>query len=314
MSDLHDPGLAEALQAALHRLRPDAGPVFGDLLDAYERGHVPTLAPNSRKDYLARGRQLRTTAIASMRLAEITTADVLEATRVSTGNAGRATLGRHVARVFTWAGRTGMWAGGNPAATVPAAVSPVPDDDPDESEVRAILAVLTTHAVGPSWAKLCLAFLALSGWRSSEALTLPIERVRPSEYGGAWADLKNTKAGKQRRVISDAAYAIMRRAAGDRIGGHAFLPADMAVKRGREVLRETLRRACVKANIKVRRVHSLRHGVASILNARGVALADVAGVLGHRNLRSTLRYLHRNRAQQRAAVQALGDALVGVQR
>jgi integrase len=59
------------------------------------------------------------------------------------------------------------------------------------------------------------------------------------------------------------------------------------------------RRAVDDAGIEDFRFHDLRHTCASYLAADGASLVEIADVLGHRNLRMTLRYVHLAAAHKR---------------
>ena len=60
-----------------------------------------------------------------------------------------------------------------------------------------------------------------------------------------------------------------------------------------------------KAGLRRIRFHDLRHTAASHLVMRGASLTDVKEILGHRDLRMTLRYSHLSPAHLRAAVDRL---------
>lgn len=300
--------LADLLSRALDAVKPDPGPTLAEALDLYHRSHVLRLKPTTRSNYESVTRQLRQTGLPGMRLGEIGIRDVLDAAAsVSKGPAAESLLGRHVGRVFRWATRTGMWVGSNPAEAVAVYKSPIPNGELDVDELRALLVALDHPKSGQPWTRLALRYIALTGCRSGEALGLLLERVRPARDGGAWVDLQ-TKAGPQRRVISAAALEIVESCRDGRRTGVVF-QRRCKLMSARSELRKTLARACVRANLRVRRVHDLRHTAASLLNAGGVAIADVAALLGHNSPRSTLRYLHGHRGNQRRGAETLGALL-----
>jgi integrase len=73
-------------------------------------------------------------------------------------------------------------------------------------------------------------------------------------------------------------------------------------------VREELTRICAEAGLWRVRPHELRHSTASILNARGVALEDIADLLGHRDVTMLARvYRHRIRPSADAAVEVFGS-------
>lgn len=300
--------LAEHLTAALSALKPDDGPAFADVLARYETEHLPSLAVNTREQYAVWSRMLRLSDLPDMRLGEIAPSDVLAAARMSSGAAGQSALARYVSRVYQWAHRVGVWSGVDPAANLPQYVSPIPHNALDEDELRALFGALMLDHIGALWSRRCVAFLGLTPWRPSEALDLYIEQVRRTR-NGIWAALKHTKTGPSQRAISEHAYVIVERAADGRLRGLVFRPARITVKRGRAILNEVLTRACKEAGLRRRKMQHLRHTGATLVHAHGAALPDVAALLGHKNTKSTLRYLHGDRRRQRNAIDKLGNAL-----
>lgn len=65
---------------------------------------------------------------------------------------------------------------------------------------------------------------------------------------------------------------------------------------------ETLKRICRKAGIKQSTVHALRHSFGAHLRMAGVNLADIADLLGHKNLATTQIYARVHQEHLRAAV------------
>lgn len=72
-------------------------------------------------------------------------------------------------------------------------------------------------------------------------------------------------------------------------------------------LRPPLRRACKRAGIKEVGWHVLRHTFASHLVMKGVSLKVVQELLGHKDLKTTMRYAHLAPQVRRDAVTALDD-------
>ncbi len=66
-----------------------------------------------------------------------------------------------------------------------------------------------------------------------------------------------------------------------------------------------LRKACRKAGLAGVTWHTLRHTFASRLNGNGADLATVKELLGHSDIKTTLRYAHTNREAKASAVRKL---------
>ena len=60
------------------------------------------------------------------------------------------------------------------------------------------------------------------------------------------------------------------------------------------------------------RLHDLRHTVASIAAMKGVPLPVVARLLGHRQVRMTLRYAHVGDREVEAAAERIGRAITSI--
>ena len=71
-----------------------------------------------------------------------------------------------------------------------------------------------------------------------------------------------------------------------------------------------LKRACRKAGLDDVTWHTFRHTFASRLNGGGADLVTVKELLGHSDIKTTMRYAHTNREAKRSAVARLGANLV----
>ena len=138
--------------------------------------------------------------------------------------------------------------------------------------------------------------------RKSEILGLEWERV---DVSTARITLPRTESGKPRGVpIGRAVYE-----------APIALEPDPARRRGRlfpsgndrrgSQIRTAFDAALTRAGIGGFRFHDLRHTAASHLVMRGASLQDVKEVLGHSDLRMTLRYAHLSPAHLRGAVDRL---------
>ena len=68
-----------------------------------------------------------------------------------------------------------------------------------------------------------------------------------------------------------------------------------------------LKKACRKARLKDVTWHTFRHKFASRLNGNGTDLVTVKELLGHSDIKTTMRYAHTNREAKTRAVRRLGS-------
>lgn len=71
---------------------------------------------------------------------------------------------------------------------------------------------------------------------------------------------------------------------------------------------KSFRSATVKAGLKGLTIHALRHTAASRMLEAGVDVMSVSQLLGHSDLKITMRYLHPRAEQKRAAIEKLSAA------
>jgi integrase len=146
-----------------------------------------------------------------------------------------------------------------------------------------------------------LRFLALTGWRSGEALNLcwrDIDLVRRI------AVLPDTKSGRSLRPLSHAASAVLR--AQPRIND--ALPVFPAVSTLPRNVRQVANRGGLPADVSA---HTLRHSFASLAADLGYSEPTIAMLIGHVGRTMTSRYLHGADAVMLAAADAVADAIAG---
>ncbi len=160
-----------------------------------------------------------------------------------------------------------------------------------EEEVARLLAACEASA-HPELAPVVT--LALNtGMRRGEVLGLTWDRV---DFARGVLLLERTKSGRRREVpMNDAAYAALAGRAGER-QGRVF---------STKSTRKAFDRAVREAKLEDFRFHDLRHTAASHLMMRGASLADVRAVLGHADIKMTMRYAHLSPEHLRSAVARL---------
>ncbi|MCC5878249.1 MAG: tyrosine-type recombinase/integrase, partial [Candidatus Sumerlaeia bacterium] len=148
----------------------------------------------------------------------------------------------------------------------------------------------------------------LTGLRRSELLGL---RWRDLDLAVRCVHLAETKAGGSRDVpISSAAAAVLARLPRGADSHYVFRgsrpdrPLSDPSKHCRRIYKAAGITGCT--------LHTLRHTFASHALAGGVALQEIAALLGHRSQRTTMIYAHIGSGAMRSAAEAVGEALGGI--
>lgn len=145
-------------------------------------------------------------------------------------------------------------------------------------------------------------FLAITGWRKGEALSLRWDAVNFDEGS---AQLARTKTGASLRALSPDALALLLQI--PQRGPYVFPSPENPAAPRQEVKRVWLR---VRATAGVTKpLHALRHAAATIALSEGVPLAIVGALLGHRNPATTLRYAKTELEKAKDAAAVLGAAI-----
>ncbi len=171
------------------------------------------------------------------------------------------------------------------------------------AELRALGEALRGYEAdgGSPYAAAAIRFLALTGARKSEALSLRWDYV---DFEAARLNLPDSKTGKRAIPLNAAALAVL--AALPRIAGnpHVFPGGKddghlVDLKRPWMLVRE-------RAGLNDVRLHDLRHTFASLGAGSGMGLPIIGALLGHREARTTQRYAHLADDPLRAASEAIG--------
>ncbi len=187
---------------------------------------------------------------------------------------------------------------------VPEIVMPKPPDGRlrylDEAEIARLLAACR-ESRNPYLAAIMTIALH-TGMRKGEILGLEWERV---DLSSARVTLYHTKNGKPRGVpVNRAVYEALIELQPDAAQRHGRLFPNGNDRRGSQI-RTAFEAVLKRAGIAGFRFHDLRHTAASHLVMRGASLQEVKEILGHSDLRMTLRYAHLSPAHLRGAVERL---------
>jgi integrase len=135
-------------------------------------------------------------------------------------------------------------------------------------------------------------FLALTGWRFGEAVTL---RWRDLDTARRTARLGDTKTGASVRALSRLACDVIE-VQRERTGGGAddlVFPASRGTRGTAMVgMKSFMRRISAEAGLTGVTAHTLRHSFASVAADLGISELVIAGLLGHRLGSVTARYAH----------------------
>lgn len=141
-----------------------------------------------------------------------------------------------------------------------------------------------------------------TGMRSGEIFSM---RWNDVDFDQHFIFIKMTKSGVARKVPMNAVVAAALKTM-KREGEFVFVNP----KTGRPLttVHRSFKSACTKARINDLRFHDLRHTAASWMVMGGVDLVTVAQILGHSDIKMTMRYAHPTPAARRQAVDVLAAA------
>ena len=147
--------------------------------------------------------------------------------------------------------------------------------------------------------------LLLTGCRRSE-----IVQLRRSEVHDEYLVLADSKAGPRRVPLNSQARRILERQTRD--GSQFVFPSPLDPSRPRSPDLRLWYRVRREAGIEDVRLHDLRHTHASHAVMNGVPVPVVSRLLGHSNVRMTLRYAHLGDRDIEAAAERVGQSIAAI--
>ena len=146
-------------------------------------------------------------------------------------------------------------------------------------------------------------FLALTGWRSGEALAL---RWNEIDLARRTATLGDTKTGKSVRPLSHAACDLLRSLtrSGDLVFPATRGDGDVIMSGFKKMWKKIAVLGNLPADVTP---HTLRHSFASLANDLGYSDATIAAMVGHKGRSMTSRYIHGADAVLLAAADAVAN-------
>lgn len=135
-----------------------------------------------------------------------------------------------------------------------------------------------------------------TGMRVNELLTL---RQGDCDYQHGFMEIRQTKNGESRRVpMNDTVRSILH-------SRRSLSMDDPVFSLSYHRFRHGFLSACRKAGIKDFRIHDCRHTFASHLVMDGCSLHTIGMLLGHRDMKMTMRYSHLSREHLQASLKTL---------
>ena len=285
-----------------------AAPLFRDFVeDAWKEAHFDRYKPSTRRSasWLLNGRLLP--AFGTKPLDRITPAQVerwFDAfSRTAPGNANHAlTLLR---QIMTFAAASGH-IDANPARGVKKNRRPAFTRFLSRDEIGRLHRVLDGQT-GKSRRQQAdiIRLLLLTGCRRSE-----IVQLRRSEVHDEYLVLADSKAGPRRVPLNSQARRILERQTRD--GSPFVFPSPLDPARPRSPDLRLWYRVRREAGIEDVRLHDLRHTHASHAVMNGVPVPVVSRLLGHSNVRMTLRYAHLGDRDIEAAAERVGQSIAAI--
>lgn len=140
-----------------------------------------------------------------------------------------------------------------------------------------------------------------TGMRKEEILSLKWDNV---DFKLGYITLLRTKNGKKRNIpISSGLHKELKSLEEKRLSEYVFTNPET---RTRYVdIRKAFDRVCKRANITDLRFHDLRHTAATRMVSAGIDLVVVQKLLGHADIKTTMRYAHPVPEREKQAVEAL---------
>jgi integrase len=146
-------------------------------------------------------------------------------------------------------------------------------------------------------------FLAITGWRSGEALTLRWDEI---DFARRTALLGDTKTGRSMRPLSHAACDVVRSVArsGDLVFPATRGSGAVVMSGFKKLWKRIVKLGGLPTDITP---HVLRHSFASLAADLGYSEPVIAALVGHKGRSTTSRYLHSADAVLLAAADAVAD-------
>lgn len=291
-------------------------PTVGDLIDRYERDHLPRKRESSQRDDKAMIKKIIRPKLANRKVASVQYGDVdrlHQSLRETPYRANRAIA--LLSKMFALSIRWGMRPD-NPCKGIERFQESKRRRYLSVDEIKRLSATLATYEnqQAANVVRLCL----LTGCRRGEALGAKWEQLDLD--AGVWTKPGATTKQKteHQAPLSGAAIALLKgvyqEACGDdeKPGSEYVFPGRWPTAPLSEIKDEwnDIRTA---AKIEDVRLHDLRHTYASILASAGQSLPVIGALLGHSQPATTARYAHLFNDPLKKATDVVGDIVTGAE-
>ncbi len=144
-----------------------------------------------------------------------------------------------------------------------------------------------------------------TGMRKGEILNLRWNNI---DFDKHFIFLSETKSGRMRKIPMNSFVAeTLKNINRD----SKFVFYNLEIKKQLLDVKRSLKTVCKKAGIKDLRFHDLRHTAATIMITGGVDLVTVSEILGHSDIRTTMRYAHPTPENKKRAFNVLAAVFGG---
>jgi integrase len=289
-------------------------PTMADLIERFDQEHVGRLRPGTQVDYRCMLKVHVAPAFRSLKVADVTLADVerLHTKITKAGHlhrANRVTL--LLSKMFSLAARWG-YRDTNPCKGTERNHEPKRKRYLVDDELARLVKALNEHP--DQSAANVFRLLLLCGARRGEVLAMRWADVDLTR--GTWTKPASTTKQKREHesFLSTPARQLLseireQQSSGRKPLGEFVFPGNGSAKHVVNVNR--VWRALTKAaKIDELRIHDLRHSFASQLVSSGASLPLIGALLGHSNPATTARYAHLFADPQREAVETVGAAIM----
>lgn len=283
-----------------------AAPIVADLAERHTKLHAAKLKPGTQRNYETLWRKHILPRIGKKRVADITTGDIADL-HADMGerptNANRAL--ELVSKAFAIAEQLG-WRprNSNPCHGIPS----YPENERQriltQEEIKAVMAGMVrlrnSESTSITW---LIPMLLLTGLRVSEWSLSKWEWVN---FGNGTLTLPDSKTGGRVVHLPDAAIELL-----EQMPRHCeWIFTDATQKQPLRWAWQAWAKIRGQFGLDDARLHDLRHTVGSVGHMNGLSQKEIAEMLGHRQLKTTERYLHIYDERKRQAANRAAAAIL----